>query len=225
MCGRFNLTDSPAIHALLDDLGIDIGPLPTRYNIAPTDPIATIFHDEEAGYTIGDMRWWLTPNWSDGPSQKYAMFNARAENIESSRAYKGPFRHHRAIIPASSFIEWKKTDTGKQPYEINPTEGCFLFAAVWDFWTNGDAQLYSCSILTTAATASFEYVHHRQPVMLNPQQARDWIQPNQDKTLLKELLQPQIPNELQATPVETSINNAKNKSKSVPAGKPKILAG
>lgn len=104
MCGRFNIIDSPLIHTLLGELEIDIGPLPTRYNIAPTEQVLTIYQDD-AGYQAMDMRWWLTPSWSDGPSQKYAMFNARAETIDTSRAYKGPFRHHRAIIPAASFIE------------------------------------------------------------------------------------------------------------------------
>lgn len=220
MCGRYNLTDNPAIHVLLKELGIDIGPLPTRYNIAPTDAACTIYHDDEVGYTIGDMRWWLTPSWSVGPSQKYAMFNARAESIETSRAYKGPFRHHRGIIPATSFIEWQKKDGKKQPYEIKPVEGCFLFAAIWDHWTNGDAELHSCSILTTAAIKSFEQIHHRQPVMLDPKEAKAWINPQQDSAALKLMMKPSLPSQLEATPIKPNINNARNKIKPEPDGEP-----
>ena len=104
MCGRFNITDSPAVHALLDDLGVDIGELPTRYNVAPTDPVMTLYASEQ-GVHARDMRWWLTPSWSDGPSQKYAMFNARAETLETSITYTSAFRGRRAVIPATSFIE------------------------------------------------------------------------------------------------------------------------
>jgi len=211
MCGRYNLTDNPVIHILLDELGIDIGPLPTRYNIAPTEPALTIFHDDEAGYHVGDMRWWLTPSWSDGPSQKYAMFNARSETIQSSPAYRGPFRHHRAIIPAASFIEWQKQDDQKQPYEIKPAEGCFLFAAVWDEWTDGDTVLHSCSMVTTAATKSFSRIHHRQPVMLALEEAKAWLLPGQESAVLQILMEPSLPVALHATPISTATNNARVK--------------
>lgn len=199
------------VHQLLDQLGIHIGPLPTRYNLAPTEYIPTIFHDDEVGYHIGDMRWWLTPSWSDGPSQQYSMFNAKAETIESSRAYRGPFLHHRAVIPASSFIEWQKQGTEKQPYEIKPEEGCFLFAAIWDHWTNGDASLHSCSMVTTAANPSLEHFHHRQPVMLSVDGAKNWLNPATDKAMLKQILNSVQPSALHLTPISTAINNARNK--------------
>ena len=91
MCGRFNITDSPLVQALLEELGVDIGPLPVRYNIAPTESVLTLYQIEDQ-YHAQEMRWWLTPSWSNGPSQKFAMFNARAESIATSRAYRGPFK-------------------------------------------------------------------------------------------------------------------------------------
>ena len=91
MCGRFNLTDSPAVHALLDDLGVNIGELPTRYNITPTEPVLTIY-EQDGKYLSRNMRWWLVPRWADAPSQKFAMFNARSETIENSRAHKTPYK-------------------------------------------------------------------------------------------------------------------------------------
>lgn len=223
MCGRYNLTDNPAVHVLLDELGISIGPLPTRYNIAPTESALTIFHDAEAGYQVGDMRWWLTPSWSDGPSQKYAMFNARSETIETSRAYRGPFLHHRAIIPATSFIEWQKQGAQKQPCEIRPSEGCLLFAAIWDEWTDGDTVLHSCSMVTTAAVKSFAHIHHRQPVMLSAQDAKAWLDPGQDTAALQIMMEPQLPGAVQVTPISTATNNARVKQPPEYIGEPEII--
>ena len=139
------------------------------------------------------------------------MFNARAESIDSSRAYRGPFRHHRAVIPATSFIEWQKRGSKKQPYEIKPTEGCFLLAAIWDVWTDGDALLYSCSMVTTAAVDSFTHIHHRQPLMLSMETARQWLDPRQETHVLRSLLKSSLPAELQVLPISAEINNARTK--------------
>lgn len=119
MCGRFN-SEPDATLAIASTLGVDVDSvqLPIRYNIAPTEQVgvfATI-HDQ---LVYSTMRWWLVPHWSQGPSGKYAMFNARAETIETSRAYSQPFKAKRCIMPATSFIEWHTTSQGKQPYLMN----------------------------------------------------------------------------------------------------------
>ncbi|MGI9289176.1 MAG: SOS response-associated peptidase family protein [Pseudomonadales bacterium] len=97
MCGRFNVTDDPYAQTLMRSLGIDIGPLPEpRYNIAPTDRIPVI-HELDHKRALTQMRWWLVPSWSDGPSQKYAMFNAKSETLAKNRAFRGPFKRSHAI--------------------------------------------------------------------------------------------------------------------------------
>ncbi|MCH1487722.1 MAG: SOS response-associated peptidase, partial [Pseudomonadales bacterium] len=157
MCGRFNLTDSPQLHDALQAFSLDGVVIPARYNIAPTEPVMTIYSqptsalvDGEVAYTARDMRWWLTPRWVKEPSQKFAMFNARAETVASSKAFAQPFKHQRAIIPASSFIEWQTVAGHKQAYEIACEQSICLFAAIWEHWQQGDHEIYSCAILTTA---------------------------------------------------------------------------
>lgn len=230
MCGRYNITDSPVVHALLDDLGISIGELPSRYNVAPTDPALTIYHNGECFDAI-DMRWWLTPSWSQGPSQKFAMFNARSETIATSRAYQKPFKRQRAIIPATSFIEWQRNDdasasSAKQPYKIEPVDGGFFFAAVWDFWDRGSATdiglengddrskadgIYSVSMLTALSYPPFNTIHHRQPLILSHRQAKMWIDPVQDIAVLNTLMRAELPCKLAITKINSNINNSKLK--------------
>lgn len=222
MCGRYNITDSPAVHALLDELGIDIGPLPTRYNVAPTDPTLTLFKIDD-NYHAKDMRWWLTPSWSDGPSQKFAMFNARSESIDTSKAYRGPFKRQRGIIPATSFIEWQKQGSQKQAFEIKPTEGIFLFAAIWDYWKNDEQEIYSCSMVTTPAVQAFEHIHHRQPVMLSLEESKAWMELEQDTNTLQLLMKPYLPTPLKLMPVKSTINNAKKKQTVEPDGGTEVI--
>ncbi len=213
MCGRFNLTDSPAVHALLDDLSIDLGELPERYNIAPTEQVLTL-RSIDGDYDASMMRWWLVPCWSGGPSSRYAMFNARAETLESSRAYRKPFQTQRAIVPVSSFIEWQRKDGEKVPYQISHrAEEPLLFAALWDVWQGETHPLYSCSIITTQASDSFAGIHHRQPVMFSLDEARQWMAPQLLASDGKALLRQSTSPPLVACEIDRSVNHAANKEK------------
>lgn len=218
MCGRFNLTDSPQLHDALQAFSLDRVVIPARYNIAPTEPVMTIYSqptsalvDCEVAYAARDMRWWLTPRWVKEPSQKFAMFNARAETVASSKAFAQPFKHQRAIIPASSFIEWQTVAGHKQAYEIACEQSICLFAAIWEHWQQGDHEIYSCAILTTAAVSQFEVVHKRQPLLLNIESAKAWLQPGQSQDVLTDLMRPGLPVPLLATPITNSLNNARHK--------------
>ena len=217
MCGRFNTTDSPQLQALLATLHIDIGPLPTRYNIAPTEPVLTLY-ESDGSFAAMEMRWWLTPHWAREPSQKFAMFNARSETVATSKAYAGPFKRQRAIVPASSFIEWHTEAGHKQAY-LRAFEGqpC-LFAGIWEHWQRADSEIYSCAILTTAAVPGFAAIHQRQPLMLDAQGAQDWLQAGQSAQRLEELMQPALPARLAVTPITSALNNARIKQAPEPCG-------
>ncbi len=223
MCGRFNITDDAYLQALLKTLGVDIGPLPKpRYNIAPTDRVPVI-HELDGKRALTQMRWWLVPSWSDSPSQKYAMFNARSETLAKSPAFRGPFKRTRAVIPASSFIEWQKTAGGKQPYLIEQQDSALAFAGLWDLWERDGEQIYSCSIVTTDAAPEFEWLHNRMPVMLSSDGAARWLDHEVDTKTLAALLKPALLTPLVITPIESTINNSHNKIEPKPSGERKIV--
>lgn len=221
MCGRFNVIDDPYAQALMKSLGIDIGP-PPRYNIAPTDRVPVV-HELDGKRALTEMRWWLVPSWSDGPSQKYAMFNARCETLAKSRAFRGPFKRTRAIIPASSFIEFQKTTNGRQPYLIEQPESALAFAGLWDFWQSDGEQIYSCSIVTTEAAPSFEWVHNRMPVMLDSDGAAQWLDHDIDTESLTSLFEPALVAPLVITPIDQAINNSRSKIEPQPIGESKTI--
>ena len=219
MCGRMNITDSVFVQSLLAELGIDIGPLPTRYNIAPTEDVLTVHCDSNGQYVAGWYRWWLVPSWSSGPSNKFAMFNARAETIATSKAYKAPFKNQRCIVLASSFIEWLREEGTKQPYQIQGDDGALLLAGVWDEF-NGD--LRSCSILTQAASPEFNQIHHRMPLSLTLQQAKLWLARTEDADGLLNSLRGQTV-ALNAFPVDKGVNNSRNKQATSAQGSSVLL--
>lgn len=227
MCGRYNTTDDPLGQALLESLGVKLGKLPTRYNIAPTEYVPVVFERKQQRLTT-EMRWWLVPSWSKGPSSDYAMFNARSESLGKSPAFRGPYKTKRCIIPASSFIEWQKTAGGKQPYLIEADNDMPLaFAGVWDCWRakghDGNkggvndsaeglaAELYSCTIVTTQAASSFEHVHNRMPVMLAQEHFDLWLDTSVNTKELAPLFAPTLATPLRVSAISKHNNNARNK--------------
>ncbi len=215
MCGRFNIIDDPLVHLLSELTGVRF-PLPTRFNIAPTEPVPVLRRADSGDWDMREMRWWLVPCWSSGPTTKYAMFNARAESLTKSRAFREPFRKRRCLIPASGYYEWKTEKGIRVPYYIEPgnREGGFLFAGLWDCWKPADEtgrDMYSCTMVTAAAPACMRGVHHRIPVHLTREEAMHWLDPTQPTRALHELLAPEIRFPLTVTPVSSYVNHAGNK--------------
>ena len=220
MCGRFNVIDNPELQQLLQELGIDLG-LPSRSNVAPTETIALVRH-RDAGNELAEVRWWLTPRWARQVDQKYSMFNARCENLASSRAFAEPFRRRRGIVPVSSFIEWRteegdtaSRDTAsraRQPYLIAARNNALALAAVWEHWEGEGQVIESCALVTTAAAPEFEQIHQRMPVILAADERERWLDGSVELGADDSLFAPQLKFEMSALPISRGVNNARNKA-------------
>lgn len=209
MCGRFNYVISEGMVSLFDEFGVEVTGA-TRYNLAPTEQVSIIRQTSEKPQLI-EARWWLVPNWSDGPSSQYAMFNARAETLETSRAFRDPFRHKRCLIPASSYIEWQSESGQKQAYEIYANEP-LLFAGIWDEW-NG--KITSCAMITTQASEQLASIHKRMPVMLRVEQAKQWLDVKTPSNELRHLFETKFDIPIHCQMIDNSIGNVRNKTKPI----------
>jgi len=87
MCGRFAFySPSEATAALF---GVtDAKPVKARYNIAPTQFVASIRHDEDARPELVMLRWGLVPFWAKDPSIGNRMINARAETVAEKPSFR-----------------------------------------------------------------------------------------------------------------------------------------
>lgn len=214
MCGRFSIVMNKNMVALVDELGVPVQ-FAQQHNIAPTEAIPVIM-DYEGQRGCNFAKWWFTPSWSKEPdSTKYSMFNARSEGLDSSRAFKGSFRHHRCVIPASAFLEWQKTETGKQAYEIFAPKQALLFAGIYELW---GGEMLTAAIVTTKAAPEFARIHNRMPVMLTVETAQQWLNEASDPRDLKTLFASKLPYSLTARPVHQAINNARSKLQAEPVG-------
>lgn len=234
MCGRFALAASPEQLARQFELPLPVPELQPRYNIAPTQAVAVIRIDAtpERKRELGITQWGLVPGWAKDPSIGSRMINARAETLAEKPSFRNAFRRRRCLIPATGFYEWRSTpDKKKQPYFIRPSSGpqnttpdqsteaaqapgLFAFAGLWEVWFSQDgSEVQSCTIITTAANTIMQSLHHRMPVILEPQEYAGWLDPDTDRPeILGKYLKQYASGKMEYYPVDREVNSPRNDS-------------
>lgn len=214
MCGRFNMISDPLTQLIMKIVNGELSnvSIEDRYNVAPTEDVPVLLRTEGGDWELKDMRWWLVPNWSDAPSTKYTMFNAKSETLATSRAFQMPFKRQRCIVPASGYYEWQKLASGKAPFLIEPADSDgFAFAGLWDTWRRGDQRVDSCTIITGAAPDGMKELHHRVPIHLSLDEVDRWLNLETSPDELRQLLSPHLREPMLVTPVSSYVGNSRNK--------------
>ncbi len=216
MCGRFaqerpasELAEIFAAEPLADDLG-------ARYNVAPTDDAFVVVQRDDRR-AITAYRWGLVPHWSTDLKAGSRMFNARAETITTSPAFRAAFQRRRCLVPVDAFYEWRRIGKERQPYAIARADGRpLVLAGLWAGWrdpaSDPEAPLVrrTFTIVTTTPNAAMVALHDRMPVVL-PDDAWDrWLDPAPaDPGELLGLLQPTDDVTLAIHPVERYVNDVR----------------
>jgi putative SOS response-associated peptidase YedK len=214
MCGRFTLTTPMPVLAELFLFPEAATPEP-RYNIAPTQAVATV--RALAGIDkreLAFLRWGLVPSWADDLAIGNRLINARSETVAAKPSFRSAFKCRRCLVLADGFYEWQKLGTRKQPFYFRLRDGKpFAFAGLWERWEKAGAPVESCTILTTEANDVLRPVHERMPVILGPKDYDLWLDPSPQKPeLLQALLRPYPPGEMTGFPVSPLVNNPRNNS-------------
>ena len=179
MCGRFTqerpaseLADIFAAEPLVDDPG-------PRYNVAPTDETLVIVQREERR-AITSYRWGLVPHWSTDLKAGSRMFNARAETITTSPAFREAFKRRRCLVPVESFYEWKREGTVRQPYRVVRDDGGpMALAGLWAGWKDPATEQVrrTFTIVTTTPNHALADLHDRMPVLVPEGSWERWLHP------------------------------------------------
>jgi putative SOS response-associated peptidase YedK len=138
------------------------------------------------------------------------MINARAETLEERPAFRDALGRSRCLILADGFYEWARSATGKRAFHITRAGGePFAFAGLWSRWRGDDAELRSCTIITTAANPAVAALHDRMPVILEPAAEAAWLDPATPRKLLIDLLRPLADRETRIREVGHAVNDAR----------------
>ncbi|ADU49036.1 SOS response-associated peptidase [Intrasporangium calvum] len=173
------------------------------------------------------LTWGLVPTWAKDVKVGQRMTNARAESVLGKGAFAKAALTRRCIVPADGWYEWQQSPTAvdakgkprKQPFFIHRADGAKVgFAGLYEFWRDRElpdghpeAWLTTFTIITTAADPGMDRIHDRQPLVLEPEQWQQWLDPSeQDPDAVRRLLEFAAPGRFEAYPVGRGVGATAN---------------
>jgi putative SOS response-associated peptidase YedK len=180
MCGQFETKAFQSIvHKFLAMTTPEIEDASATAVVAPTLPASIVVEDSETG-TLGWLpaRFGLVPHWYKGflKDWKASTFNARLEEADEKRTFRGPWRYRHCVVPAESFFEWSGPKSDRQKWRITRGDNQPLaFAGIWDEARTPEGDVLSFAILTRPAGPDMQAIHEREPVVLGPDEWDAWL--------------------------------------------------
>ena len=180
MCARINLVNSSELDQMMEYLGIASSEVPNYINTGPAENYPIIIQNNKKR-ALTTAIWWFSLEKRKAesgykPNNKVTSFNARCENLKSSRLWHTSFQFARCIVPVSGYFESGQTKidkTGNRFY-LRPQTNALALAGIYKKWP--DIQdTYSFAVITTDAHPKLQHIHHRQPVMMTPEYVESWL--------------------------------------------------
>ena len=205
MCGRFasykNLNKLKNIFNITNsDFNIT-----QSYNISPGQNVNIILSYKLENYLL-ESNWGYT-FINSNTQNKQMVINSRIETINSKLLFKDSFLKRKCIIPANGYFEWSQKEGEKKPYLIKLGDGELIyFAGVWRKEKYNDDKRRVFSIITKAANKKINEIHHRMPVVLNANNAQDYLE-TKDNNLIFDNFENV---DLNFSEVSKYVNNPKN---------------
>ena len=205
MCGRHFLDtyfdDLEAYFDLVNNVQFE-----SRYNISPQANVLTIFRGE-GNFELAEMQWGMIPDWAKPDQFKRPIINARSETIWEKPSFRNLIHNNRCIIPVSGFFEWQRHGSTKLPHVIRiNNEPIMLLGGIYQINKHGE---YQHCIVTTESNGKMQRVYHRQPIILDMEQTKTWIE-SKDKNEIDHLMTACPDSWLDIYPVSNYVNNARN---------------
>jgi len=214
MCGRYLLARSTEEVAKMFRVTDPFVNTHARYNIAPTQDVLAIVHEEPMKSRVfAILRWGLVPRWAKDASGAAKLINARGETVASKPSFRDAYRKRRCVIPADGFYEWTR-NAARTPFAIARKDRRTMpFAGLWERWTDpaSGETIKTCTIITTTANELCAPIHDRMPVILDANDVARWLgeEPaNEDQ--LAALLRPYPADAMIAFAVDKRVGNVRN---------------
>ena len=205
MCGRFsNSTTSDDVKATFKlsfpssggSRGQNNRP---QWNIAPSMVIDTVVN-------IGQRRMLTAMTWGIAtPQNTRPLINARSETMFEKPTFRQAARMRRCLVIASGWFEWAAP---KKPYFIRRADDTPMGMAGL-YWNDDIDGGRRCVIVTTAADRELSQIHHRAPMVLDPQYFDDWLDPETSLEAVAGLTRPSLDSVFDWHPVSAEVGSTR----------------
>ena len=206
MCGRYCLASSRSVlqKALTNWLRPQddawLAHYAPRDLIRPHEPVLAVRREHGQDH-LSHMLWGLLPGWVKDPRQGPRPINARAETLADKASFRGPWRHHRCLLPCTSFVEKGHLISRKD-------DQLFWLAGLWDRWIGPDgSELETCCVITTRPNSLVEALHDRMPVIIPHGLEEAWLEPGDGnhRRALEPMLTPSPSEQWQCKPRASNL--------------------
>lgn len=207
MCGRFAITmPNDAMAQLFAARPANALPEVPNYNVCPTNQVHVV-RAGDSGRRLDALRWGFLPHWYKAENAGPLLINARAETLAEKPAFRDACRSRRCLIVATGFYEWTTTQQGTRlPWYIHRKDGApIAFAGVWQDWGPEEARQSTCAIVTTQANQNLSALHHRMPLILEPDDWPLWL--GEAGKGAARLMQPGAEDVLEFHRVDSAVNS------------------
>ena len=205
MCGRFaSYKNLNKLKNIFDVINSDFN-ITQSYNVSPGQDVNIILSYKFENYL-------LSSNWgynfiNSKTQNNQSVINSRIETINSKLLFKDSFLKRKCIIPVNGYFEWSQQEGEKKPYFIQLGAGELIyFAGVWRKEKYNDDKRRVFSIITKAANSKINKIHHRMPVVLNTNNAQDYLETKDNDLIFNNYDDV----DLNFTEVSKHVNNPKN---------------
>lgn len=205
MCGRFaSYKNLNKLKNIFDVINSDFN-ITQSYNVSPGQDVNIILSYKFENYL-------LSSNWgynfiNSKTQNNQSVINSRIETINSKLLFKDSFLKRKCIIPINGYFEWSQQEGEKKPYFIQLGAGELIYlAGVWRKEKYNDDKRRVFSIITKAANSKINKIHHRMPVVLNTNNAQDYLETNDNDLIFNNYEDV----DLNITEVSKYVNNPKN---------------
>jgi putative SOS response-associated peptidase YedK len=188
MCGRYDLSDSPA--AIRAKFSVPAVPdFLANPDLRPTDSAPIVRLDKAGARECVLARWGLVPFWAKELKFGNRCINARAETAATAPAFRAAYKARRCLVPVNAFYEWTGEKGSKVKWRISvPEEPLFALAGLWEWWRDplekDQPGIETYTIITTTANAQLLPIHDRMPVIVPPERYAQWLDRAQDDSVL-----------------------------------------
>lgn len=169
MCGRYSLLMDEAslkLQKLIRQAQVSGGKAIKTGEIFPTN-LAPVLKAKD-GELVGEACVWGFPNFA----RKGVIINARSETAAQKPLFRKSLLERRCAVPTTGFYEWSQ-DEAHQKYLFRVPQSSVLYlAGIYNCFEGEERYV----ILTTQANSSMAAIHHRMPVILDPDNLTGWLE-------------------------------------------------
>lgn len=177
MCGRYDLSDSPAAIRAVFSVP-QVPEFAPNADLRPTQYAPVVRLDRRGARECALLRWGLVPSWAKELKFGNRCINARAETVATQPAFRAAFRSRRCLVPVNAFYEWSGPAGHKLKWRIAlDGEPLYALAGLWEWWKDAESGLAveTYTILTTEANVEVAPIHDRMPVIVPADRHAQWL--------------------------------------------------